>query len=473
MSGTALDALTETRSRSETPWTVRAFRIEIGRYKYNLSETSRSLGSLRAAPAGPAGAGCAGAKLKGKTSMSRLYDRSFLLAVFSQTGFVLANSLTVHYARWIGFLGGDVRDIGWVLGFGSIVGLLLRPWMGQWIDRLGVHRSCGLGCALFILGALGSIALEDVGWEMMALRSAFVLGAAFVFASSLAYVSQTCPPERRTEAIGVLGAGGFLGMLLGPGLGDLIVEGESRSRGRFTALFLVAAAAAALSVVILFRLRDSAARHRSRRVRLADFFGAALRHWPGTIFFVVAVFGVCMAVPVGFLADYIDSERLVIPGHSAIGLYFLGHAGWGLVVRLASRRVPDRRGRRKVLIAGTLFMGAGMFSFLWVSPERAWLLLVPGVICGTGHALMFHTMMSLSLDPFPLELRGTASALALMVLDLGSIAGAPILGLIASGYGYSVMFSAIGGVCLVAAAVYTAVCVPVWRARRREREGGA
>ena len=69
--------------------------------------------------------------------MSRLYDRSFAVALVSQMGFVLANTLMAHYARWIAFLGGGVRDVGWIMGAGSIVGLLLRPWTGQWITLLG------------------------------------------------------------------------------------------------------------------------------------------------------------------------------------------------------------------------------------------------------------------------------------------------------------------------------------------------
>ena len=63
--------------------------------------------------------------------MSSLYDRYFAAAIFNQACFVVANLLMAHYARWIAFLGGGVREVGWIMGVGSIAGLALRPWMGQ------------------------------------------------------------------------------------------------------------------------------------------------------------------------------------------------------------------------------------------------------------------------------------------------------------------------------------------------------
>jgi predicted MFS family arabinose efflux permease len=67
---------------------------------------------------------------------------------------------------------------------------------------------------------------------------------------------------------------------------------------------------------------------------------------------------------------------------------------------------------------------------------------------------MFHTMTSLTLQSFPLEVRGTGSALGLMMLDAGMLAGAPVLGQIGDRFGYSVMFQALGGFCLLSILAY-------------------
>ncbi len=71
----------------------------------------------------------------------RLYDRSFFAAFASMVSFVMGNALMAHYARWISWLGGDVDRIGWIMGTGAIAGLLLRPWLGQWINRVGARTT--------------------------------------------------------------------------------------------------------------------------------------------------------------------------------------------------------------------------------------------------------------------------------------------------------------------------------------------
>jgi len=112
--------------------------------------------------------------------VSRLYDRSFACAFFSQIGFVLANTLMAHYARWIDFLGGDVEQVGFIMGAGSLVGLFLRPWIGQCIDRIGARNVWLLGYLIFGIGAAVNFGLSDLGIGIYVCRSLLVLGAAFV-----------------------------------------------------------------------------------------------------------------------------------------------------------------------------------------------------------------------------------------------------------------------------------------------------
>jgi predicted MFS family arabinose efflux permease len=56
-----------------------------------------------------------------------------------------------------------------------------------------------------------------------------------------------------------------------------------------------------------------------------------------------------------------------------------------------------------------------------------------------------------------------------MMLDLGLIAGAPVVGQIADSFGFDLMFIVIGVNCFVAAVIYFWSSVPIWRARKLER----
>lgn len=384
----------------------------------------------------------------------RLYDRSFLLAIVGQTCFVLGNTLMAHFARWVQFLGGDVRQVGFVMGTGSVLGLLLRPWIGQWIDRLGARAVTAIGLAAFSAGTLGNLFVTDLNWIVCLLRALIATGAAFFFSASLTYALQVAPPNRRTEAIGVLGAGGFLGMIFGPALGDLLLGQDERTRAEFVRLFALAALAPGVAAVLLLPLRRAPGRRQTQAAGLGEFLRTIRRHWPGVILLVNLAFGVCMTVPFGFLAAFVDERHLRLPGLSPVTLYFLCYAGWGLLVRVGLRGLPDRAGRRKVMFVGLAFLGGGMLGFLGVTESRAWLLALPALVSGTGHALVYHTMTALALERFPEESRGTGSALSLMMLDLGTLAGAPVLGLVADRFGFEWLFAAIGSFCFVAGCVY-------------------
>jgi MFS family permease len=390
------------------------------------------------------------------TTSDRLYDRNFLIAFVSQTCFVISNTLMAHYARWIEFLGGDLRQVGSIMGAGALLGLILRPWMAQWINRIGARAMWGIGYAAFGCAAMANLWLYDLGWMIYVVRSSLFVGTAIVFTSGLTYISQTAPDHRRTEAIGIFGIGGFFGMLVGPLLGDIFLA--DRERGNFVTLFVVATLANVLPAIGLYFLRptESEGTRTNSSVRLAEFLSLTRRHWPGMILLVDFAFGVCMSAPFIFLASFIDSANLQKEGVSVIGLFFMCYAGLGIIVRLSSRRLPDRIGSRKVLLAGMFFMTIGMCCFGLVDAQHAWLIVIPAVLSGTGHSLMFHTMVSLTLETFPRAVRGTGSALALIMLDLGTLLGAPILGLIGEYFGFGVLFGSIGVFCLVCAITYAA-----------------
>jgi MFS family permease len=387
-------------------------------------------------------------------SSQRLYDGNLVIALVSQTSFVIANTLMAHYARWVEFLGGDLSQVGWIMGAGAAASLVLRPWIALWINKIGAKLSWGIGYAVFSSAAFTNLVIDDLGPLILVARGANVLGAAIVFASSLTYISQIAPERRRTEAIGILGVGGFIGMLIGPVLGDLFLGGELRERADFVNLFIVAGLANILSVVLLCCLRAPRVAQTQTSLRISQFVSTIRQHWPGRILLVDMAFGVCMTVPFVFVASFIDDVPISMLGVSEIGVFFWCYAGAGILFRVLLRRLPERVGARRVLVFGLMFMSVGMFSFCLVGESRPWLVMIPALLTGVGHSLMFHTMTSITIETFPHDVRGTGSALALMMLDLGTFVGAPILGLVGEYLGYSALFSCIGLFTLLSAVVY-------------------
>ena len=359
-----------------------------------------------------------------------------------------------HYARWIEFLGGDLRQVGFVMGFGAFLGLVLRPWIAQWMNRLGARTMWAVGYGVFAISSLSNMLLDEVSLGILACRSGLVLGAAIVFTSGLTYVSQIAPSTRRAEAIGILGVGGFLGMLVGPFLGDLFLGSPDRQHADFALFFAVAAIANLIPLVILVFIRPPAKSRSAVTIRLSEFVDNVRRFWPGSIVLVDLAFGVCMCGPFAFLASYVDREPLRFERFSVIGVFFLFYAGPAILIRVFGRHLPQRFSTHRVLIVGGCLMSLGMFFFGVVSTDHSWLIALPAVLAGSGHGLMFHTMTALTLETFPTDVRGTGSTLALMMLDLGTIGGAPLLGQIGERLGFPALFAAIGATCLLATALF-------------------
>lgn len=395
----------------------------------------------------------------------RLYDRSFCCAFLSQIGFVLANTLMTHYSRWVAFLGADLEQTGFIMGAGAIISVVSRPWIGQWIDRVGARNMWFIGYAVFGAGSLSNLLLTDLTWPIYICRGLIVLGAAFVFSSSLTYISHHAPIQRRTEAIGTLGIAGFMGMVLGPYIGDVLLSGE-RDRSAFETLFFLGSGSLVVPAGLLLFVTPLGESLGRNSTSVAEFARTVRRYWPGTIVFVLATFGLCMNVPFVFLARYIDDVGLKIESIPEVTLFFLCYSTCGISIRLGTRRVPDRFGRRKVLLLGTVVMGAGMLLFRFVDAQHPYAIMLPAMCCGAGHGLMYHTCTSLFFEPFPNESRGAGSALSLMVLDIGMIGGAPLLGEIAAHFGYAAMFTTVAAACFTSGCLYTWATIPIWKSRR-------
>ena len=401
-------------------------------------------------------------------SSARLYNRNYNYALLSQVGFAMVNTaLLAHYPRWIAYLGGEVDATGWITGTASLAGLVPRPWIGQWIDRFGAKMIWLVGYAIFAIGSLSNLWLLDLGPSIYICRGLLVIGGAIIFSSALTYVTHLAPTDRRAEAIGTLGAAAFLGIVFGPFLGELVLSAD-RTREEFETLFVGGVLLLILPVSLLLLLRPAASEPGRGSVRFAEFVRTSRRHWPGMIVVLQITFGLCVTVPFVFLTKFVDDTGLPAGDLSRVSQFFMCYAGWGLTLRILLRRTPDRFGRRKVLLAGAVIMALGMFSFLVVDAAHADLIVIPALLCGTGHSLMYHTCTSLFLDSFPPDVRGAGSGLSMVALDIGSVGGAQLLGEVAFRFGYDRLFVIVALVTLVMATIYAISSIPVWRERRRE-----
>ena len=179
-----------------------------------------------------------------------VYGAGFWGCYLSNTMLMLAVSLLFRYADFVSHVGGSERHLGVIVGVGMIGALAMRITLGMGIDRYGA-RPIWLGSLLlFIVASLAHTIIYSVhGPTVYLVRILMTIGVTGAVGASLTYVSLRVPENRVAEIVGTLGTSGFLGLALGPVLGDLLFSSTTVDRWQIDRMFILAAAASVVALL--------------------------------------------------------------------------------------------------------------------------------------------------------------------------------------------------------------------------------
>lgn len=371
--------------------------------------------------------------LQADSDSATIYNRAFWLAYSANVLLVAANSLTFRFAEFVQFLGGSESITGHIVRVGLIGSLVVRLVLGQAIDGVGVRRMWTLSSLVFVAGCGLFVASDRLGPQLYAARVLFTAGIASMFACSIYHIQNQVPPQRRTEIIGSLGSSGFVGMVTGTQLGDVLFRSIADQQRLFTILFAMTAVLGAgyFAIVAWLTRKDGL----PRPVLGPGVHRLIFRYWPGPVVLVALMMGVGFSVTTVFLTRYATLNHL-----SGIGTFFTGYAVAAFTVRWLSRTWSQTLGRHRMLMIGLLGHTAGYLLLIPVHSD--WGFILPSVCCGFAHALLFPCVVSLGAGAFPVEYRGTGTTITLAFIDLGTMLSAPVLGRVIETQGFSVMYVA-------------------------------
>jgi MFS family permease len=162
-------------------------------------------------------------------------------------------------------------------------------------------------------------------------------------------------------------------------------------------------------------------------------------------------------VPSLFLVRFNNHEQF-----GGIAAYWTTYAVTAFLFRMLTASLSRSIGRYRLIFVGLITQGIGLWCLIPVS--QWWHLLLPAVLCGFGHALLFPSIVSLGTQPFPARYRGSGTNLILGCFDLGVGISAPLLGRIIDrpefgGVGFRQMFFVAGIIPLLVAVVWDLVKV--------------
>ncbi len=138
----------------------------------------------------------------------------------------MATNTLVRYADFVHELGGTSWHLGWIVGVGMVGSLAGRFVLGRAIDRHGAAVIWLVSLVIFAVSCWAHLGIHTAaGVGIYIWRLVFCLAIAGIFAASTTFVSQGASPARMAELIGMLGTSGFVGVVVGTQLGDLLVVG--------------------------------------------------------------------------------------------------------------------------------------------------------------------------------------------------------------------------------------------------------
>lgn len=350
------------------------------------------------------------------------YGRPFWLAYVSNLLLMVAVSLLYRYADFVTLLGGTEFHLGWIVGVGMVGSLATRLAIGSHIDRYGA-RPVWLGStALFIATCLAHLVITShTSAAIYLLRISYCCAFAGIYGASMTFISTRGPSQRMAELVGMLGTAGFLGIVAGTVLGDLLFGSAAFGRDQVDRMFLGAALLATLSLPFAW----AASRGESRPATSGSPSMITLlrRHFPGALLLVGVAMGFGLGLPATFLRTY--AVELDIP---RIGLFFMVYAAAAIVTRVLTRRWPERYGSRPMILLGMAGVVLGLLLFLPVWAE--WQLAVPALVLGCSHAILFPSVVAAGSVAFPDRHRGLATILVQAAWDVGQLLGAPTAGVV-------------------------------------------
>lgn len=372
-------------------------------------------------------------------SESPLFTRAFITLTIAELAYFTAQGLEIPLAPLFAarMLGADPAGVGIAVGALSLTALVLRPWAGRFTDRYG-RRLPLVAAALLYAAATALHAIAPDLAVMVGLRLVLGVAEAFFFVAGFAALADLAPPRRVGEALSINSLSLYLGIALGPLVGQALLVA-----GGYTPAWLGAAALALTAALLASRLPET-------RARTQDDASAgpppALIHRPAIVPGLLLLAGIT-AMAGFFTFAALHAEDIGVDAWSLVLLEF------GLIVvatRVLFRKLPDRVGPYRLGAAALAVSGAGAATVALV-PTGVGLFLGAGILAA-GVAFTTPAFFAAILSRTAAHERGAAMGTMTISIDLAIGAGPMVLGFMAAAAGIPAAFLA-GSAVAVAGAI--------------------
>ena len=370
------------------------------------------------------------------TTGDRMITRPFVVLVAAGLAFFTAGSAVLPVASQFaeGPLDASTIGVGIAIGAFAIGSLLLRPVVGWGSDRYGRRPMLVFG-ALLSIAALGLHLVVDSLPLFIVARAMLGAAEAFFFVAFLAAASDLAPPGRRGEAFNLASLALYIGLALGPPIGETVLDSVG-----YDAVWVAAAGLTIVAAVLSLAVPETApavlaaATGEPKRVRVRLFHPAGL--FPGLLV-LLGTWGMA-----GYFAFVPLHAKQIGMSGSAVPLTV--YAALVVVLRLAFAKLPDQIGAAR--LSGTALVVAAVGLTIIGLVQTPLGLVAGSAVFAFGMAFMMPALLTLAVSRADETERGAVVGTTSLFLDLSFGLSPAVLGAVAGVAGYD-------GAFLVSAAV--------------------
>ncbi|RHD72885.1 MFS transporter [Olsenella sp. AM30-3LB] len=379
----------------------------------------------------------AAAKGKGEP---KLWTRELVLIILVNlcvfTNHIMSLSTFPFYIQ---SLGGTEAVAGICAAAFSFVAVIIRPFVGWWLDN-GVRRAALIaGLVLMGLAPLGYVFVPVLS-VAIAVRMLHGVGLSFSNSTTATVASDVICRPRFAEGMGYFGMATALASAIAPALGLSLMEGFG-----FNALYAAAAAIAGLGLVLFAFVRAPKVDVPKKKLDLRTIINRD--SLPATVTMLVFMF--TFGALENFVAIFAAESSL--PSGS---IYFLVMSGMLLLVRITLGKLVDQRGEAFFVYSCNAAMLVAFLLLAFVPNAVTYIL--SAVLAGYAFGGLEPSLQSMAVHTSTEETRGSANSTFLCGYDIGYGLGGGIAGSLITGLGYSAMWSIVSLACVLSVIVYVA-----------------
>ena len=337
---------------------------------------------------------------------------------------------------YIQSLGGTEALAGMCAAFFCLVAVVVRPFVGWWLDNGARRVVLVVGLILLALAPVGYVCVPVLS---MAILFRMMHGAALSLSNSTTatVASDVIARPRFAEGMGYFGMATALASAIAPALGlELMGFG-------FNVLYLAAAAISVLALVLFCFIRTPRPQVKRRPLSLKGLVNRDSLPATCTMLVFMFTFGALE----NFVAIYAANEGL--PSGS---LYFVVMSVVLLLVRVFLGKLVDERGEAFFVYTGNAAMICALLLLAFV-PNAA-TFLISGALAGYAFGGLEPALQSMAVHTATDETRGSANSTFLCGYDIGYGLGGGVSGVLITSVGYGNMWATVSLACVASVVLY-------------------